>query len=70
MPQIKNRPAAPGMTPEEFTFIVNECGMKVKDIARTLGVSRQSIFDWRKGNAPINKVTATAIRSLLPIRGR
>lgn len=64
MPEKKRKLAAP-MSAEEFDRIVRNSGMKVKDVAEVLGVTRQSIYDWRKGNIAITRITAAAVRAVL-----
>jgi DNA-binding transcriptional regulator YiaG len=57
------------MSREEFSSIQAALGLSNAGLARTLGVSKNSIEYWRAGTRPINGPVALCMRLLLERNG-
>lgn len=52
------------MTSHEFCRLQREAGMKNRDVQATMGVSDQTVVNWRKGYSRIPVAVQTLIRQL------
>jgi plasmid maintenance system antidote protein VapI len=56
----------PGMTPQELRQRIEANDSSAVLLARSLDVTRATIYNWLKGTHPIDRATAIAIRKVLP----
>lgn len=52
------------MTSQEFVRLQKEAGMKNRDVESVMGVSDQTVVNWRKGYSRIPVAVQTLIRQL------
>lgn len=66
-------PQADTMTPEEFQAIQADLGLSDASMAKALGVTRQTVANWRTGHSGWKRgrlpgMVATALRNLVELR--
>lgn len=52
------------MTSQEFVRLQQEAGMKNRDVERVMGVSDQTVINWRRGYSRVPLAVQTLIRQL------
>lgn len=52
------------MTSQEFVRLQQEAGLKNRDIERVMGVSDQTVVNWRRGYSRIPAAVEIVIRQL------
>lgn len=58
------------MSPEEFRDWMDEHDYTAAALAEALGCDRVTVFNWRSGKYPINRVTSLALKQLVQPKRR